>query len=313
MKILVIFTGGTIGSRKKDNWLSVDGDTSYTLLSRYENSDIEFSVSNPYSILSENLSAAELNKLLKEIEKNINAGYNGIIVTHGTDTLQYSACAAENSFGNSGIPIVFVSAAYPLEDNRTNGFENFEAAVEFIKSGDCGGVYISYKNSNENYVNIHLPSKVLSHAECDADIYSIDGSLYARYNKKIEKFGLNTENRKELGAFKYCENPQILCVESYPGNSYEYSLEKIKAVILRPYHSATLNTANERFKSFCSEAESKGIPVFLVNAKGGVSYESSKEFEALGIIVLPYGTFISAYMRIWAAISLGKDIRELLE
>ena len=33
------------------------------------------------------------------------------------------------------MPIVLVSANYPLDDSRSNGFENFVGAIDFIKSG----------------------------------------------------------------------------------------------------------------------------------------------------------------------------------
>lgn len=101
----------------------------------------------------------------------------------------------------------------------------------------------------------------------------------------------------------------ILSVESYPGNNYSYSLEGIKAVLLKPYHSATLYTSNRMLELFCKRASDMGIPVFVVNVKSGIRYESTKLFEKLKIIPLPYSTYVSAYMKIWAAISLGKDVK----
>lgn len=313
MNILVIFTGGTIGSCLKDGWISTDATTKYMLLDRYKGGKDVFDTVEPYSILSENLSASEINCLQKEIAKYVDSDYDGIIVTHGTDTLHYTSCAIEYAFADSRLPIVFVSADYPLENEKSNGYKNFEAAVEFIRSGAGAGVFVSYKNDNREETDIHIPSRILSHAECSGNVYSIDGSTFASYNGELVLKGEKTDKECcPIGITEYSAESGILCIESYPGNNYGYSLAGIKAVILRPYHSSTLNTANKGFADFCARASELEIPVFLVNADGKKNYESLKALDELEIQVLPYGTFVSAYMKIWAGISSADDASKFL-
>lgn len=314
MKILVIFTGGTIGSKAKNGWISTDNSTSYSLINSYNNNkNIIFDSISPYTVLSENLSSKELNILQKEISSHLNSGYNGIIVTHGTDTLQYSACAAEYAFSSCKIPIVFVSAAYPLDNEKTNGNINFEAAVEFICSTNEGGVFVSYKNENEAFTSVHIPTKILQHQETSSDIYSINNSIYATYDGNIKLNSVTISQNKGVGVSEYKENPGILVIESHPGDGYMYSLNNVKAVILKPYHSATLNTSSKSFQEFCLLAKNKNIPIFAVNINQGICYESTSLFNDLGIISLPYCTFISAYMKLWLALSLKKDVVEFMK
>ena len=183
MKIAVIFTGGTIGSCLKGDFIGVDNKMQYVLLKDYENdNEIVFETSCPYSILSENLSANELNLLQKEIKEKLSQDYDGIIVTHGSDTLQCSSTAIEMAFGDCSIPIIFVSADYPLEDERSNGYPNLQCAVEFIRNKIGNGVFVSYKNDNEIITAIHIPSRILGHNELSANVYSIDKIPYAQYN-----------------------------------------------------------------------------------------------------------------------------------
>lgn len=315
MRVLVAFTGGTIGSCVSKTSVTLDNSTKYTLLSCFENREpaVEFEVSTPYSILSENLSAKELNLLQKEIEKNIHKDYDGIIVTHGTDTLQYAATVVEYAFCNSRIPIVFVSADYPLENPKTNGFANFEAAIEFIRAKRACGVFVAYRNAKDDFTSIHIPSRLLCHSECCADLHSIDDKPFARYTDKIEFCGCAlSEKVKPSGVVQYAENSEILCISGYPGNGYAYALEQIKAIIFNPYHSATLDTANAQLKAFCKRAAEKGIPVFVVNVKEGIRYDSTNLFDEMNITVLPYSTFVSAYVKTWMAISLGENIREFV-
>ena len=305
MKILVIFTGGTIGSRIKDGWISTDSSTKYALIESYKaDTDISFETEEPYFLLSENLSAKSINLLMDHLYTALSKDFDGIIVTHGTDTLHFSAAAAHLAFASADKPIVFVSANYPLENKASNGDDNFEGAVEFIKSGVKSGVYISYKNpSGEHF--IHSADKALGFSENDDSIYSLNKKPFAVYkNKKVTVFGKPSLEVSVRTAF--CEFPNILVISTHPADSFAYSLENCNAVILRPYHSGTLNTENSAFKAFLERA--KNIPVFLVNAPEGTTYETTKEYEKLGIISLPHSTFAHTYMKIWANISESKNL-----
>ena len=308
MKILVIFTGGTIGSSIKQGGADVDQTMQHVLLKQYKNdSNIEFITSSPYSVLSENLSAIELNLLQNEIAKGLESDNDGIIVTHGTDTLQYTAAAIEIAFSNTNRPIVFVSADYPLENPKTNGHINFEAAVEFIKTKKQNGVFVSYKNNTEKKTAIHIASHILQHLELDSNIYSLDSAPFATYDKEIVFNHEPIRPESSIGTVNYMSNPGILSIESCPGNHYSYSLEQVQAIILKPYHSGTLNTSNHAFCNFCRQAKERKVPVFVMSSSTNVSYKSTELYHDLGITPIYHSTYISAYIKIWAAISLGKS------
>lgn len=315
MKILVIFTGGTIGSAVSDGWIAPSEDMKYKLLAEFckkSNTQAEFETLEPYTILSENLSAENLNKLIESVRENAEK-YDGIIVTHGTDTLQYTAAALSYALGCDTVPVVIVSSNYPLEDKRANGLDNFICAVEFIKSKCAQGVFVSYKNKDEQ-AKIHSASRIVSHVESFDEIYSIDNQPFAVCDEKII---LNSDFKpsdcgEPVADARFCEHSGILSVVAMPGDAFDYDLSKYKAVILRPYHSGTLNTASKAFVDFCKKAKESDIPVFVVNVHGGTTYESSKEYENLGITVLPMCSFVAIYIKIWLAISLDKNIKDFV-
>jgi len=322
MKILVVFTGGTIGSHQKDGWISTHYATKYELIMRYKeltkDHETSFESLSPYTILSENLSAEELNKLVDCTAENIEKDYDGIIVTHGTDTLQYTAAALSFLFSKCKKPIVLVSAAYPLENPKTNGVENFLGAVKFIEKYKGSGVFVSYKNEGDEKINILKAGRLLAHQENSADIYSIDKRAVASFSEVFCEVN-NPESNSELSSktidykkVRFQKNSSVLAIESRPGDDFSYNLEGKKAVILSPYHSATLNTENLEFKRFCEEAKKKNIPLFLVNQKGGITYKSSEKFSSLGIEVLPFCTVISAYMKAWLGASCGENLMEFM-
>ena len=315
--ILVVFTGGTIGSSLCDGWISPDGSTRHLIIEKYRNKtgdkDTVFIPQTPYTTLSEYLSAKEINLLSDCLFDNIEKEYDGIIVTHGTDTIQYTAAALSYMLADAPLPIVLVSAAYPLEDERSNGVSNFIGAVEFIKKRAGKGVFVSYKNEGSEKTDIHIGTRLASHMEGDADIFSIDRCPYGFYDEKGITVLKDCEKPLGAGRVELSLYPEILMIESRAGERYDYDLSGVKAIILVPYHSATLNTKDENFINLCLEAREKGIPVFLVNKRKGVTYESSKLYDDLRIEILPFSSKISIYVKCWIGISKNLDLREFVK
>ena len=304
MKILVIFTGGTIGSKIHNGFISPDNSTGYELLDKFkqENADVRFDTVNPYTVLSENLSAKELNILLDTVRKNVNAGYDGIIVTHGTDTMMYSANAVCECVKNTSTPIVFVSSNYPLNEKKANGFINFKNAVLFISKKPSAKTYISYKNAGED-AKIHYAKNIVLHREADDRIYSNMEVATIRDNKVIINPEFVTDNDDGYDT-TLLENPKILVVESYVGNMYDYR-NNVDAIIIRPYHSGTVNIESRKFQDFLKYY--KDTPKILVNAMDDMPYDSKRDFEKYGIISVS-SSFIPTYMKVWAMISRGQII-----
>lgn len=316
MRILVIFTGGTIGSSAKDGYISPDGNTRYQLLTMYRETtkDLqEFDVDMPYTVLSENLDGSHMTELVQSLNHHIKSEkYAGIIVTHGTDTLQYTAAAAGILFSEISIPVILVSSNYPLEDERANGLTNFVAAVEYIKNNGHPGVYVSYQNRGQE-VKIFLACSLLRY-----DIYSdeirnlaemtvensINPQLHHTKTFLYEQGGENekiilTHNNIDLSHFDFGKTSPIKYILPYPGMQYEMPGEGTKAILFGSYHSGTIQTASHELQSFCKNIKERNIPMYICGVPEGIGYESTKYYEMLGINVLPYGTDIYWYMRLW--------------
>lgn len=301
MKILVVYTGGTIGSRLKDNLISPDKRQKSELIMNFEG--VEFDYTEPYFILSEQLNGGHISDLIRCIDDNIKGKYDGIIVTHGTDTLQYTAAALSLAFGNCDIPIVLVSSNYILADERANGYDNFYYSVQFIKQG-IGGVFVSYRNT-DSQPEIHIGSALLAHEIYSDDVKSLGKALgYFQGDSFVQLRDKTSED--SIGAYEICENTSVLWVTVRPGFK-PVSTEGYRAVLLTGYHSGTLPTISREFQKFCEKTES---PIYFLGANEG-KYESTKLFQELGINVLPPVAPIYAFMKLWVAcdnsLKLDKD------
>ncbi|MEE1061475.1 MAG: asparaginase [Ruminococcus sp.] len=316
MKILVIFTGGTIGSTCENGIISPDSDKKYRLLEKYyaNGGKAEFDTAQPYTVLSENLNGEHLRLLYKCIKESISLNiYDGIIVTHGTDTLQYTSAFLSYMLGLCDTPVVLVSSNYPIDNPKANGVDNFTAAVEFISSKGGCGVFTAYKNK-ESFPQIHRASRLLNHLAYDDCVYSVDYQSFGEvsggnfvkninYTEKEDEFISDTE-------LNLLPVSPILKITPYVGMCYPEIGDNIKAILLEGYHSGTINTADEALRNFCLYAKKINIPVFLTGSRQGFFYESKVLFDELSIDILPPVAPIAAYMKLWILASGNFDISE---
>lgn len=324
MKISVVFTGGTIASVQENGVISPKAGTGSALLKHFEYYSLRgvtFEAYYPYTALSENLSANYLNLLTECVLKRAESGDEKIIICHGSDTLQYSAAALSYALSGKNVCAVLVCSNKPLEDPCANGFDNFETAVEFLLQTDVCGVFASYKNQGEAPVILH-GARLSSHSEGSDSLHDIFDMPVAVYDgEKIipNNSSLSDMNIKNGGNFftsgsypHFSEISGVLAVSALPADSFSYDLKEIKAVLLRPYHSGTLNTESHCLRDFCKRAKEEEIPVFAVNVRSGAKYESSVLFEKLGIIALPFCAFPAMYIKAWLAEGNMREITEFM-
>ncbi len=327
-RIMVIFTGGTIGSAVNQGFISTSDSSSYKLIDMYNklsHDPVEFDSTKPYTLLSENLNGEHINKLVDSIKGVLSSpkSYDGIIVTHGTDTLQYSAAALSFIFRDIKLPIVLVSSNYILDDERANGLDNFYFAVEFIKMG-IPGVFVAYRNT-PGAVYIHRGERLLPHLPCQDEIYSIGNSFFGVYeydlNTKAYAFVENKEFEKQTkqdflqSAFDVTlsRNCPVLYIKAMPGFIYPNIPDGTIAILFDSYHSGTLSTDNQELIDFTKKAGKKNIPIFLTGAENRTAYESTKTFDQLNIKVLPKASPIAMYVKLWILSNLHPEQNQIEE
>lgn len=314
MKILFIFTGGTIASQKLGNTISLNDNNKSLLLELYNKKygiDFDYDIISPLNVLSENVSGSQISTLTKYVKQNISK-YNGIIVTHGTDSLQYSACATAYSLGNNTTPVVFVSANYPLQDNRSNALINLKGAIELIKLDKHKGVFVSYKNPRQKLKIFRATHLIFSHHYTDK-VYTlkdrcfgyfnnnfnfIKSPLYCDFQDKLKPLPL--DNIKDFSS-------EILWLNQYVGMPYPKLNNSIKCIIINAYHSGTINTQNIYAKEFFSQARKLNIPCLLVGATNQ-NYSSKNEFLNLNITSIYNISPIAVYLKVWGLLTSGLDI-----
>lgn len=317
MNIGVIFTGGTIGSVQKENGIGPTGEGANVLLHGMSHTNtgetVQYHAVSPFTILSENSTGMTIAQLSEAVRQMIEEGWaEGIVVTHGTDTLAYSAAALGYLFGDSTIPIVLVSSNYVLEDVRANGQDNFRYAVEFLAwskkhQGKAEGVFVSYCNTGQNPV-IHCGTAILAHQAYTDSVYSVqnqvfgwfDGECRFQYNKIWEKLAKEQEPSLSypLHAPSAWDAPILQIIPS-PGMCYPVLNLETKAVLHHSYHAGTICSDSPDAAKFFEAARANNLPVFLCGADPDMVYESTAVYQSYGIRLLPKASPVAMYMKLW--------------
>ncbi len=318
MKITVIFTGGTIGSTLQKNGIATDQSAPRELLARYRaatNDYTTFKTIEPYTLLSENLTFSHLTLLADTIEAELNDA-DGVIVTHGTDTLPYTAAALSYIFGLCPKPVMLVSSNYILGDMRANGVDNFCAAVDFLRQYQhARGVYVSYRNGGEP-TTILRAARLLSHLAPTNTVYTLGGTVALWNNGKITPctaYAESADLQQPLTAAQLEKGAKrVLFLRAHPGMVFPKIPTDAAAVLLETYHSGTLPTESPDLKGLAACARATGIPVFAVGITGEATYESTNVYPALGILPLPPLSPVAAYMKLALSLANGLDPKTTL-
>lgn len=281
-KILVILTGGTIGSTIMGADMDVTQSSPYRLLNRYEQvygREEEFEVLNPLSVLSENMRPGLWDVLCHTMCDIDYETYQGVILAHGSDTLAYTSALLGMLLGNIPVPLVLTAGNYPLEDPRSNGLLNFRGAVELIQSGVTGGVYTVYQ-TDQGVMPVYLASR-LQEADAYRDQFDCFGKVpfgeikngcffpvSDKINPAMEELAA-AEGLKKIGCPEFKRD--VMLLRPYPGLNYEHiSLEgKPAAVLHYLYHSSTACTEGEEYSFLCflERCKRAGIPVYTASYK----------------------------------------------
>ena len=141
--VLLITTGGTIASRPGDSGLAPDIPASELLrcldglTDRYRITTREL-----LNLDSSNIQADEWILIARTVHEALD-DYDGVVITHGTDTMAYTA--AMLSFMLQGLrkPVVLTGSQMPVEDPLTDARSNMFTAFAAVECG-IPGVSIAF-------------------------------------------------------------------------------------------------------------------------------------------------------------------------
>ncbi|SDN04843.1 L-asparaginase [Geodermatophilus siccatus] len=127
-RVHLLATGGTIASRRTDDGLSATTPAAELLAAAGPLPGLEVTVSDLTTVPSFALTGADVRGLLREVREHLAGGVDGVVVTHGTDTMEESAFLADLVHDDPR-PVVFTGAQRPFDAPAPDGPANLADAL----------------------------------------------------------------------------------------------------------------------------------------------------------------------------------------
>lgn len=258
-KICIIFCGGTITMKRNKSGVLAPFYNSKDLLNFVPQLSqlADISVIQLANIDSTNIEPKFWTTLAETIKDNVDK-YGGFVITHGTDTMAYSASAISFALGNIHKPIIFTGSQKPISDipsDAVNNLINSVIVASRFKVGVCvvfGSKIIrgnrSTKTSESNLDSFDSPMVE------PLGIISIDPLITSLYKQKISKLS------------NLLFDPNVIIVKITPGLSQKYLEYIISAdahgLILEGFGAGNIP---KTFLPFLHKAKQQELPVIILS------------------------------------------------
>lgn len=298
LKILLIYTGGTIGMVKDSDSGALKAFDFKKLLKNIPELkllDCEIdTVSFQQPIDSSNMNVTHWQTLAHIIEENYNL-FDGFVVLHGSDTMSYSASALSFMLENLAKPVIFTGSQLPIGDLRTDAKENLITAIQIASLQEKGkpviqevGLYFEYKLYRGNRTTKISAEHFNAFASPNFPELAESG-VHLKVNKELLITKRSTKNLKVNVSF----DQNVVVLKIFPGITQEIltaiiSIPNLKGIVLETYGSGNAPSENW-FVNKIKEAINRNIHVINVTQCSGGEvamgkYETSTILKKIGVI-----------------------------
>lgn len=297
-KILLIYTGGTIGMQKDFETGALKAFNFSKLLQRVPELKLldcaieTISFENP--IDSSNISPKSWVAIAEVIEQNYTA-FDGFVVLHGSDTMSYSASALSFMLENLGKPVIFTGSQLPIGDLRTDAKENLITAIQIASLQENGkpvitevGLYFEYKLYRGNRTT-KISAEHFNAFTSPNYPFLIESGVHLKVNKDLL---LPLDENEPMYVHKVFDN-NVVIIKMFPGINQKVletlvHIPDLKGIVLETYGSGNAPT-EEWFIELLQKAIISGIHIVNVTQCSGGSvnmgkYETSSELKKIGVI-----------------------------
>lgn len=259
-KILLLSTGGTISSILGSDGLAPrGGEIGQFFKSNYPEMDI--TIQEIMHLDSTNIQPEEWIEIAETIYKNYES-YDGIVVTHGTDTLAYTTSMMSYMLQNPPIPIVFTGSQLPISHPLTDALGNIHCALAMCLT-KTRGVFLAFDRK------INLGCRVVKVKTASFNAFE---SINVKKVGNIDAKGL-TLNLETIPSFTKAPsintkiNTNVHMIKLFPGMNPNIIKSLIKdgcmGLVIEAFGAGGIPFMRRDVVSAIEEAISGGIPVVV--------------------------------------------------
>ena len=246
-KILVIATGGTIVCSDQGQGLRPHYSVDHLLESIGPGSmDLEVTGITVMNIDSSNMLPECWLKMADCVLQNHKA-YDGFVITHGTDTMAYSAAALSYLLQGLGKPVVFTGAQYSMADSKTDAIQNLHDSL-LIAAENISGVLVVFDGRVINGTRA-IKTKTRSYDAFESVNYPLVAEIKhnrIRYNNDAASVFKNSENALQaVPTLPEKMVEEILVIKLFPGlqpKVFDFIRDNFRGAIIESYGTGGIST-----------------------------------------------------------------------
>jgi L-asparaginase len=297
-KVLIVYTGGTIGMIKDpatDELSNVDFNLISDRVPEINRLNIDVhSVSFDEPVDSSEINVTHWKEIAETIFENY-FDYDGFVVLHGSDTMAFTASALSFMFDGLQKPVILTGSQLPIGVIRTDGKENLITALEIAAAKDENGkaiitevaVYFDYKlfrgnrctkDSAENFEAFRSPN----YPELAAAGVHLHYNTEKLYRSDNDQVAINSNL-----------NDRVALVKLFPGINIDlyaavFNKEDVDAVVIETFGAGNAPDGESLRRIVGDFISSGGIVLNITQCNSGSVeqglYKSSSMFAEIGVI-----------------------------
>ncbi len=322
-KVLLLSTGGTIASKIDYRTGGVTpaltaSELHGTIPELSEIANIDTEVL--FSEYSENLLPEHWKKIAEKLDSYAKSDYKGIIIAHGTDTMQYTASFLSFALASFPIPIALVGSQRSSDRPSSDATLNLVSAVRFVIECNVRGIYVvMHHNESDDLIACHLGTRVRKiHTSKRSAFQTIGGDpAFLILDKKIQKNLEHEYFKNKNYSPKINYDTQVTLVKYYPGFDPKLLTTIIelgyRAII---FEGTGLGHIGKTLYESVKKAKERGLFIGMTSQciDGRVRmtvYESGRDLLNLGVIPLDNMIPETALVKAMWALGNTKNIDEM--
>ena len=319
-RILVIFTGGTIGMVATAHGYAPQGAAFHNLLNRipelHAKGMPDWDIVDMDPLLdSSNITVLEWNEIGRVIADRYDA-YDGFVVLHGTDTMSYTASALSFMLRGNAKPVILTGSQIPLCEIRNDARDNIITSLLIAASGQIHEVCLyfggrllrgnrSIKYSADDLIAFESPNyPALAEA-----------GIAIRYNRAAL-----LPPGKGRFALQPMKNVPIGVIKVFPGIQFDLfdsiMTEKLKGIVIETFGAGNIPGRADSLLPIIRKASVNGTVIVVCSQcpHGTVSlgaYETSSALKEAGAVSGFDITTEAAVAKLYYLFSRGLDRDEI--
>lgn len=324
-KILLLSTGGTIASKIDYRTGAVTPAVTPEELNASvpELSEIANIVPKIlFSEYSENLQPEHWKKIAEELDNVANSDYKGIIIAHGTDTMQYTSSYLSFALSGFPIPVAIVGSQRSSDRPSSDAALNLIAACRFLIKNKKKGIFVvMHHNESDETIAGHIATRVRKNHTSKRGAFETVGGIpaFLVLNEKIED-NMKTEFFNEEGYNPRIKlDTKVALIKYHPGYDSKILNSIIdsgfKAII---FEGTGLGHVGKTMYESIKNANEKGVFLGMTSQciDGRVRmtvYESGRDLLELGISPLENMIPETALVKAMWALGISNNVTQMKE